>query len=246
MTLRARLYSGFLLVVMILALPVVVFAATGQSSSTNYSVDQVHFGSGGQLKACSTNYCAKQSTGDLSVGNTKSSNYNAIAGGNTDRNEYLQFIVGATTINTGALSTSTTSTATATFSVKSYLSSGYTVINASAPPKSGTNVMHALSSPAAAVSGTEQFGINLVANTSPVTFGASPVQTPDSTFGFGQVGAGYNTPNNYKYNNGDTIAYSTQSSGETDYTISYIFNISSVTPGGTYTMNHVLIATATF
>ena len=33
--------------------------------------------------------------------------------------------------------------------------------------------------------GTEQFGINLVANTSPTTFDFESVQVPDATYGFG-------------------------------------------------------------
>ena len=41
--------------------------------------------------------------------------------------------------------------------------------------------------------------INLVANTSPVTLGADPVQDPDSTFSFGLVSADYSSPNLYKY-----------------------------------------------
>jgi hypothetical protein len=80
----------------------------------------------------------------------------------------------------------------------------------------------------------------------PSDLGANPVQVPDSTFSFGTVASGYDTPCQFKYVNGDTIAQSAKSSGETDYTISYIVNINNVTPGGTYTMNHVLVATSTF
>jgi hypothetical protein len=106
--------------------------------------------------------------------------------------------------------------------------------------------MHNLTSPTASVAGSEQFGINLVHNTSPASFGANPVQVPSSAFSFGAAAPGYNTPNQYKYVPGDTIAYSNSSSGETDYTISYIYNISVITPGGTYGFNDVLVATATF
>jgi hypothetical protein len=94
--------------------------------------------------------------------------------------------------------------------------------------------------------GTEQFGINVVANTTPISQGANPVQIPSSTFSFGLAAPGYDTPNNYKYNNGDTIAQSPKSTGETDYTISYLANISGVTPAGHYVMNQSLVATATF
>jgi len=89
-------------------------------------------------------------------------------------------------------------------------------------------------------------GMNLAANTSPTTFGAVPVQIPDSTFSFGVATSNYNTANQYMYVNGDTIASSPKSSGETDYTISYILNITNITPGGTYTMNQAIVATSTF
>ena len=88
--------------------------------------------------------------------------------------------------------------------------------------------------------------MNLVARASPISFGVSPVQNPSGAFSFGVAAAGYNTANLYQYVAGSTIADSTSSSGETDYTISYIYNISNLTPGGTYTFNDVLVAAATF
>jgi hypothetical protein len=106
--------------------------------------------------------------------------------------------------------------------------------------------MQAPSTPTPSNLGTEPFGINLRANTSPSHFGADPVYVPDATFSFGQVAANYNTPNVFMYANGDEIAYSNASTSATTFTISYIFNISNVTPGGTYTMDHVLVATATY
>jgi hypothetical protein len=148
------------------------------------------------------------------------------------------------------LSTGHASYTTGTFSVKAYLASGYTVVNATPGPQYATHTLANMPTPATSAPGTEQFGINLVANTTgcsaPNNFGANPVQAPDSTFGFGQVAGGYDTCGQFKYNNGDAIAYSNSSSGETDYTISYLFNISPVTPAGEYHLNHVLVATATF
>jgi hypothetical protein len=94
--------------------------------------------------------------------------------------------------------------------------------------------------------GTEQFGINLVANTNPTTFGANPVQQPDSTFSYGAAATGYNTANLFKYVKGDVVASSSKSSGTTVYTISYLYNISPVTDAGEYRFSHVLVATATF
>jgi hypothetical protein len=222
-----------------------------QSSSAHYGVDETFFGSGGTLDdTCSSSYCAKQSLGETAVGASSSANFGIQAGNNTNRDNYIEFIVNPVNTNLGRLTTTTTAHTTATFSVKSYLASGYTVVNASPGPVYATHTLTNLATPTASAAGTESFGINLVANTSgcgaPANYGANPVQAPDSTFGFGQVASGYNTCGLYQYNNGDTIAYSNSSSGETDYTISYIFNISSVTPAGTYTFLHNLVATSTY
>lgn len=248
MSWKKTLKSSLLSLLVALGLPAVGFAA--QSSSTNYQVNEVFFGSGGELNACSSNYCSKQSAGELGVGNTASTNYQAQAGFNTDRTPYLQMTVNTTSIDLGVLHSGTTSTATAGFSVKTYLASGYVVTTASAGPQNGSYTMFSPSSPTASDTSAEQFGINLVKNTSctglPSTLGNDPVQVPDSTFSFGTAASGYNTACQFKYVNGDTIAQSSKSSGETDYTISYIFNITATTPGGTYTMNHVLVATSTF
>lgn len=230
---------------MALLIPAVAFAG-GQSSSTHYQVNEVFFGSGGALNNCSSNYCAKESLGETAVGNTSSANYQAQGGFNTDRYPYIEINVNNTSIDLGVLRPNSTKTATASFSVKAYLAHGYEVINASDPPTNDAYTMQTPSTPTASAVGTEQFGINLVANTSPATFGANPVYVPDATFSFGQVASNYNTTNVYMYAKGDEIAYSNASSSYTTFTISYIFNISNVTPGGIYTMNHVLVATGTY
>lgn len=224
-------------------------ATAQQSSSTNYQVNEVFFGTGGELNACSSNYCSKQSAGEMTAGNTASTNYQAQGGFNTDREPYLEFIVTNTNTDLGVLSVGSTARTTATFSVKTYLAGGYVVTTESDPPQSPYPIPHYFatpSTPAAPAVGTEQFGINLVANTVPTAFGANPQQYPDNTFSFGTVANGYNTANLFKYVKGDTVARSTKSTGETNYTVSYIYNISNVTPEGTYSFNHVLVATSTY
>jgi len=228
-------------------------------TSPNYQVNQVLFGSGGTTGSAfhSTNYNAQVSVGEVGVGNSKGSAYQSYAGFNTNDAPYLQFIVTSSSTSLGYLSTSSVATATGTFSVRDYLSQGYIVETASPPPASLTHTITALSTASLSVPGTEQFGMNLVANTSP-SIGATPVQNPSSSFSFGTVTAGapgpngssvatgYSTPNYFKYHSGDVIAASNQSSGETDYTISYITNISNTTAAGAYTFNQVLIALPTY
>lgn len=231
---------------LVIFFPSLAFSDAAQSSSSNYQLSEVFFGSGGNLDACSTNYCSKESAGELTVGKTSSTNYQAQAGFNTNRDPYIQMLVSNTNTNLGVLKVNSTATATATFSVETYLSSGYQVINASPPPSNGSYTMHALSTPTASAAGTEQFGINLVANTSPTTFGANPTYTPSSAFSNGIVDSSYSTPNEYMYAEGGVIALSTASTSYTNYTISYIFNISNLTPSGIYSFNHVLVATSTY
>ncbi len=226
-----------------------------QSSSSHYSVDQTFFGAGSQLNACSATYCSRQSAGDTAAGNISGTAFQSIVGSNTDRDPYIAFSTTGGTTDLGILSTAGTATATATFAVKTYLAHGYVVSLASNPPTAtglGGHTFNNLATPtAAATPGTaEQFGINLAANTTgcsaPTNFGAAPIQVPNSTFSYGSVSSGYNTCGLFKYVKGDTIASSTKSSGETDYTISFIYNITSVTPDGNYVFNGDLVATSTY
>lgn len=227
-----------------------------QTCSTNYQVNEAFFGNGGSLDTtCSATYCAKQTAGETGTGNPSSTNYQARAGFDTDRTPSLTLLVNDpqcpsynTGVNLGYLSTLSAATGTVNFSVKSYLASAYTVTTVGTPPTSTSVPAHtfaALTSGGTSSPGTEQFGINLVANTSP-NVGSNPSQLPDSTFGFGQAASGYGTANTFKYNNGDAIARSLKSSGTTCYVISYLFNISGVTPDGVYTFNQSVVATSTF
>lgn len=220
------------------------------SSSTNYRVDQTFFGSGGELNACSsgsTGYCSKQTAGELANGNTASSNFQAYAGFNTTDEPFLEFFVTATNIDLGYLSTSSASTGSGTFYVRAWQASGYVVRTESDPPtNTGNNYqLNALASPSASSPGTEQFGINLVANSSPAV-GSDPVQVPDATFSSGIASSGYDTANQFKYVKGDIVAESPKSTSVTIYTISYLFNITDTTPSGEYVFRHVLVATGTY
>jgi hypothetical protein len=85
--------------------------------------------------------------------------------------------------------------------------------------------------------------MNLVANTSPISFGANP---DHGQFGFGSASTNYGTANNFRFVNGETIASAPKSSGQTIYTISYLVNVNSLTPGGNYTSSQTLICTGTF
>lgn len=228
---------------------VYVFAQTSASSS--YSTREYYFGTGGETGLTSSQYSARAATGALGVGSSTSANYGAEAGSITPVEEYIEFVVTGSTVSLGQQSVANTFQGTASFYVKAYVASGYVVRNAAAPPAITSHTMAAPSSATASAIGTEQFGINLAVNTCALclpltTFGATPVQIPDASFSFGAAASGYNTANAYKYVNNDIIAQSTKSSGQTNYTISYILNVNSTTPSGLYVMNHILVATGTY
>jgi hypothetical protein len=158
----------------------------------------------------------------------------------------LEFSVSTSSVSLGTLLTSQTGTGTASFSVRNYTSNGYIVQLIGGTPTNGSHSLTPLSTASASSAGTEQFGVNTVANTAPVTFGADPQQVPDGSFSFGAAASGYNVANNFKYISGDVIAQAAESSGQTTYTISYIANISSSTPTGQYTTAQSLVCTGTY
>jgi hypothetical protein len=241
-------YSSIAIVLAALILPISVARVQAAPTyvSPSYGVDEVFFGSGGVNDANSANYNARASLGDTGVGNSASSLYQLYGGFTTTEVPFLEMVVNAVNVDLGTVTTAAAATGNATFTVKAYLASGYVVRTSSPGLENGPYTIANMASTAASNPGTEQFGINLRANTSPTTYGADPVQLPDSSFSYGQVAAGYNTVNQFKYVDGESIAFSNSSSGVTEYTISYLMNVSSVTPGGVYVMNHSLVATGTF
>ncbi len=225
--------------------------ASAQYSSSNYQSNEVFFGAGGDYNQSSANYQGSGSAGALGVGATSSSSYKAYSGFLTPGEPFLDFVVDNTTVNLGLLDSASTKTGTATFHVRSYLNSTYSVQTFGTAPSytsgSGSHTLTALTSQTNSITGTEQFGINLVANTSPATFGADPSKQPDSTFATGAASSGYQTTNLYKYVSGDTIAGSvTNGWGQTNFTISYIGNTTLQTPAGNYLMSQDLIVVAQY
>ncbi|MEJ0073194.1 MAG: hypothetical protein WDN27_03910 [Candidatus Saccharibacteria bacterium] len=236
----------------VVALSLLVFGFSSEAfadqipSSSNYSLPESYVGPGGAESSSSNNFTSTGTTGDLGVGNSNSANYNTQSGFNTTADPRLTLIINTSTANFGALSTTVASTATSTFSVLNYTSYGYGVYTIGAPPSMGSHALTGMPSTTASQVGTEQFGINLKANTSPITFGANPVQVPSGSFSSGAATSGYNSANNFRYVSGEQIAGAAKSSGETDYTISYIINTSITTPGGTYTGAQSLVVIGTY
>lgn len=211
--------------------------------STDYQFVESTLGDIGTADTQSTNYKAASSAGILGFGNSADATMQINAGGTTTNDPALSFAVDSPNVNFGNFSPGATAVATSTFQVSDYTSFGYIVQLFGNPPSNGSHTITAMPSVGSSVAGTEQFGINLVANTSPVSFGANPNH---GQFGFGSAATNYNTSNQYRYVNGDTVAQAPESSGETLYTISYIVNVSSLTPGGQYSNNQTILCTGTY
>jgi hypothetical protein len=218
---------------LVLVGPAVAARAAG-SSSPHFMVTDPQFGTGSSVNDCSGHYCANSSAGDTTAGQTGSDNYKAQAGGDTSSEPLLEVSTSGGIANLGTLSTTAASTLTMTVSVRCYLTGGYIVQISGDAPSYGLHELPRLTAPTASQPGKEQFGINLVANTTPAV-GHNPAQVPSSKTSFGEVTDNYKIANQFMYKDGDIVAQSLTDSGQTDYTISMILNISNATPSGWYT-----------
>lgn len=227
--------------------------ALAQGTSSGYRIDESYIGPGGSLESGSTGYKlepGQQTTGNPGgVGDSSSTNYTAQSGNTTTSDPRLVCVVNSGSLNFGALSTSLVVSSVASFSVLNYTSYGYVATILGSTPSNGSHNLDAMSSTGPSVAGTEQFGINLRDNGPLLTdpdVGADPLQVPSGSFSYGVAAGGYNTVNQYRYVAGETIASGPKSSGQTDYTISYIINASTITPGGQYSGNQTILCTGTY
>lgn len=224
---------------------------SAQYTSPNYQTNEFFFGTGGDVELSSPNYRAQGSAGALGVGNVSSTNYQAFSGFLTPNEPFLEMTVNTSVVNLGLLETSSTKTGTATFNVRAYIDSGYTVQTVSQPPTMTSGAAsHTLDAKAlgAPIIGEEEFGINLVDNATP-DIGTNPSPQPSSSFATGIAAPGYDDDNSFKYGVNDIIARTPAGSsgwGQTNYTISYIANINVLTPAGYYSTIHDLVVVATF
>lgn len=141
----------------------------------------------------------------------------------------------------GDLSPTTTLTAQSQMSVGTNASGGFAITANGNPMSAGTSVIDGISSPAASRPGTNQFGINLVANNQPLVG-----LDPQGPFANAMASPGYGTPNYYKYVPGDTIAYSPNVSLMKKFTVSYIVNVSNSLRAGVYSTTINYIASGRF
>ncbi len=116
---------------------------------------------------------------------------------------------------------------------------GYSLFVQGGTMTSGNNTIPAMAGGPSA-QGTSQFGINLRANANPVI--GQNVTGPGSA----TVDPAYNTPNQFRYQSGDTLASTAVPDDYRKYTVSYIINVDANQTGGVYATTLTYICLGNF
>lgn len=211
-------------------------------TSENYQINSDSINIGG-VEQNSASYRSQDTIGEGASGEAQSGSYKINSGWQAtwDYPPGFSFAINDNDAALGTLSTTAAATDTTTFSVSTNAAAGYVVSISGNTLTSvtGPDNIDALASPAASSPGSEQFGINLVDNSSP-DVGANP------SGGSGTAATDYDTANNFKFVSGDTIAQNNIYSPNTTFTISYVGNMSNITVAGNYAATLTLIATGKF
>lgn len=141
----------------------------------------------------------------------------------------------------GNLSPTETLFAQSQMGIGTNASSGFAIAAYGTPMAAGTHVIDPIPTPSPSRPGTNQFGINLVANSSPVV-GADP----DGPFLNAVAMTDYGEANKFKYKDGDRLAYAPNVSLVRRFTTSYIVNVSPTLPAGVYATTITYICTGLF
>jgi len=203
--------------------------AAMQGSEYNIWIDSLNPGGGDHLESGTGNYSIDSGASITSDELSSSANFTEKSGFSAIEDEpTVGFNVQSVTLNFGELSPTATATSSHTLSAYTNSYAGYRVKVYGTALNSSEYTIDAIgSTPETSQIGTEQFGLNLKANTSP-NVGA------EATGGSGYAATNYNTSNNFAYSEGDTIAQSSSFTYQTDFTVSVIVNISEQTPAGAY------------
>lgn len=141
----------------------------------------------------------------------------------------------------GDLTDDATLVAQSQMSVGTNATNGFTITANGSPPAAGTTVIDEMSILGPSLPGQNQFGLNVVANTDPAVG-----TDPDGPFANGIPAPDYGVPNQYKYIDGDTVAYSPNVSLMRRFTVSYILNANKNLKAGVYTTTINFIASGRF
>lgn len=141
----------------------------------------------------------------------------------------------------GDLNPQNTVTAESQMAVATNASQGYTITVNGTTLAAGSHVINAIGSPGVSVPGTNQFGMNLVANTTPIVG-----SNTDGNYSNGVAAPAYAQPNMYTFHDGDIVAAAPNVSLGQRYTVSYVVNSSASLPAGVYSTTLTYICSGRF
>ena len=141
----------------------------------------------------------------------------------------------------GELSAASTLAAQSQMAVGTNASGGFAITANGIPMSAGTSVIKPLDDPTESRPGSNQFGLNLVENTSPAVG-----RDPEGEWANAIANGDYATPNKYKYTSGDVVAYSPNVSLMKKFTVSYIVNSSNDLRPGVYSTTITYVASGRF
>jgi len=143
--------------------------------------------------------------------------------------------------NMGQLDSETTLVAQSQMAVGTNATGGFVITANGVSMSAGTTVIDTPSVPTQSNPGSNQFGINLVENTSPAVG-----TNPQGDWANAVPSPNYSIPNHYMYIPGDVIAYSPNVSLMKKFTVSYIVNASAGLKAGVYGTTITYIASGRF
>lgn len=141
----------------------------------------------------------------------------------------------------GTLDSGSTLTAQSQMGVGTNATGGFAITANGTSMSAATNVIDSPSSPTESQPGTNQFGINVVANSDPAVG-----SDPEGTWANAIASPNYSIPNKFMYVPGDVVAYSPNVSLMKKFTVSYILNASPSLRAGVYTSTMTFIASGRF
>lgn len=160
---------------------------------------------------------------------------------NASVDETLTFTLSSATVSLGTLTSSSTGANTSALTVATNANAGYSVGYNGTTLTSGLNTIDAMAVSAASTQNSKQFGINMMANTTPA------IGSDISGAGTGVISAGYGVADQFKFNtSGEVIATATGPTNANTFTTSYIANIDDITAAGLYSTVITYTATANF
>jgi len=141
----------------------------------------------------------------------------------------------------GNLSPTDTLTAVSQMAAGTNASNGYVITANGTTMEAGSHVINALATPTLSTQGNSQFGLNLAANSTP-NIGSDP----DGASLNAVVAPNYSIPNQFMFQDGDTVASAPNVSLIRRFTVSYIVNIPPNLRAGVYTTTITYICTGRF